>query len=401
MALINDRDVLLAATFPRVLGSETTIFLLLTSDYQQFDVAASGVSTPTSITFTAHPFGLPPNVTVWGVTSGAILTGSGNTRNLAFSDLTTKSATITATVTSNGVVYTKSLTVSQYHAGIIGVRDKQHLYATGSAWSDALANSTVPSPAMQGDEVTIGNGTTFVLTKVYDGTAWVAQSNVLDGSLAVTNSISATSVNTNNLTIKDSSGVTIFSATTPLAGTYIANAAITNAKIDNAAITTAKIGDAQITGAKIENAAITNAKIGTAEVSTLSIAGQAVTIPVSAYTEAELDCAVGAGGWVTIQSASITSTGAPVLVIFGALLRFVLNSPYTYKVSLLRGSTTLYTTESIVNTLYNAFSATITDTPGSGSFTYYINVQHTGPRSAGDTELFATCRSLALLETKR
>ena len=48
-------------------------------------------------------------------------------------------------------------------------------------------------------------------------------------------------------------------------------------------IKSALIQDASITNAKIADAAITNAKIGTAEVSTLKIAGNAITVPVSAY----------------------------------------------------------------------------------------------------------------------
>lgn len=48
-------------------------------------------------------------------------------------------------------------------------------------------------------------------------------------------------------------------------------------------IKSAVIQDASITSAKIANAAITTAKIGTASVDTLRIAGNAVTVPVSAY----------------------------------------------------------------------------------------------------------------------
>ena len=48
-------------------------------------------------------------------------------------------------------------------------------------------------------------------------------------------------------------------------------------------IKSAVIQNASITNAKIADAAITSAKIGTAEVSTLKIAGNAVTVPVSAY----------------------------------------------------------------------------------------------------------------------
>ena len=48
-------------------------------------------------------------------------------------------------------------------------------------------------------------------------------------------------------------------------------------------IKTAMIQNASITSAHIQDGNITNAKIGTAEVSTLKIAGNAVTVPVSAY----------------------------------------------------------------------------------------------------------------------
>ena len=62
----------------------------------------------------------------------------------------------------------------------------------------------------------------------------------------------------------------------------IGNTAVTSAKIADAAITSAKIASAAITAAKIADAAITSAKIGNAEVDTLHLAGNAVTIPLSA-----------------------------------------------------------------------------------------------------------------------
>ncbi len=384
MALINDRDVLLTATYPRVLGSEGTVFLLLTSDFQQFDVNAAGVATPTSITFVAHPFQLPQDITTWSVSTGAILTGSGNTRSLAFSSLTTKSATVTATIVSNGVTYAKSLVVSQYHEGIIGIRAKMHVYATGSAWSDATANAAVTAPTMQGDSVTIGNGTSFILTKVYDGTAWNPDTTVIDGSLTVTNSITAASINTSGLTIKDNSGVTIFSATTPLAGTYIANAAIT----------TAKIGDAQITGAKIVDATITNAKIGTAEVGTLTIAGNAVTIPVSANAVAGSQ-RVDADGeaWAYAVSASITSIGQPIFITWSLSEDSTLSGGTTATFS----GTYLFKGETNLGLFPN--TGCLQDTPGAGTFTYSIRIRSGG----GYTPYYINYAksTIMLLETKR
>ena len=398
MALINDRDVLLQATVPRVLGSEGTVFLLLTSDFQSFDVNAAGVATPSTITFEAHPFQLPQNITTWSVSAGATLTGTGNTRSLAFSDLTVKSATITATIVSNGVTYSESKTVSQYHEGIIGIRNKQHVYAAGSSWSDATANAAVTAPAMQGDEVTIGDGVSFILSKIYDGTAWNPDGSVIDGSLTVTNSITAASINTSGLTIKDAAGITIFSATTPLAGTYIANAAITNAKIDNAAVTTAKIANASITNALIGNTEITSAKIGTAEVATLNIAGQAVTIPVSAYSASGVD--IGGGGSHVVISAGITSTGAPIFITATSLVEITDTNNAGATVEILRDSTVIYTGlfspygQGSGETVRSSCALSLTDTTSAGAHTYYFQFKSAAAGTSYNN-------SIMLLETKR
>lgn len=60
---------------------------------------------------------------------------------------------------------------------------------------------------------------------------------------------------------------------------YIANLAVKTALIDNLAVTNAKIDNLAVTSAKIDNLAVTSAKIGNAEVGTLKIAGNAVTVP--------------------------------------------------------------------------------------------------------------------------
>lgn len=100
--------------------------------------------------------------------------------------------------------------------GIDGARGASKFYATGSSWVDATALAAVlarfPSGIVVQDEVTISNGTTFAMTKYWNGSAWVAPGTVIDGSLLVTNSVSAAKVNTNGLTIRDSSGNIILDA---------------------------------------------------------------------------------------------------------------------------------------------------------------------------------------------
>lgn len=91
---------------------------------------------------------------------------------------------------------------------------------------------------------------------------------------------------------------------------FIQNATISTAKIVDAAITRAKIGNAAIGSAQIEDLSVVNAKIGDLSVDTLKIAGRAVTIPLSAYTQADLTLpATGSLTWYTIQQVSWTASG--------------------------------------------------------------------------------------------
>ena len=137
--------------------------------------------------------------------------------------------------------------------------------------------------------------------------------------------------------------------------------------------------------ANIKNAIITGAKIGNAQVDTLQLAGQAVTIPVSAHTAGSQT--INDGSTDSVQSAAITSTGAPVLIIAS------LDSDDTAGGTMIikRGSTTLATV-SLVN---GATTYSIQDTPGAGSVTYYIYV------GASGDNVNVTERSLLLLETKK
>ena len=190
----------------------------------------------------------------------------------------------------------------------------------------------------------------------------------------------------------------------------IADAAIVTAKIADAAITTAKIGAAQITTALILDAAITTAKIGAAQITTATIAdlqvttlkieGNAVTIPTSAFTVTNVLFYNTA--WVDLQSATYTSTGAQVFI----LISFQVNNPYStdnsfqwelqkdgasYKAGLgqfVKGATS--------GMLYSNFSASFTDTPGSGSHTYNFRVIDEGANA-----LIAGNRSMLLLEVKK
>jgi len=150
---------------------------------------------------------------------------------------------------------------------------------------------------------------------------------------------------------------------------------------------TANIKNGIITNAKIGDAAITNAKIGAAAVDTLELAGQAVIIPVSSYTDGDISLPTWPSS-TTVQTATITSTGAPISIfayfyaIRGALGWIERNGVEVG--GLLRAPTSA--PSSAVNYV---------DTPGIGTHTYRI-------RASGDLSgSTVRNRTLTLLETKR
>ena len=98
--------------------------LRLSATSQVFQVTAAGVASPTSITFTASLLGGLSGTPTFSVTSGtATLTGSGLTRALAYSGLSTDTATIQATLSGS----TDTITVAKVREG-----------ATGAAGGDAV-----------------------------------------------------------------------------------------------------------------------------------------------------------------------------------------------------------------------------------------------------------------------
>ncbi len=164
-----------------------------------------------------------------------------------------------------------------------GLRGSLQISASGTAWSDAVARQAIwaalgnPGTASNSNHLVLGDSVTitsptFTQTRHWFGTAWTIPGAVLSGDLLVDGSIAAAKVDTRNLTVRDGTGVVIFSSGVQLAGTYIADAAITSAKI------------------------------GTAEVGTLKIAGNAVTVPVTISATSEI---IGDNNFVTILTTNV------------------------------------------------------------------------------------------------
>lgn len=147
--------------------------------------------------------------------------------------------------------------------------------------------------------------------------------------------------------------------------------------------------------------------IGNLAVGTLQIADQAVTFPVSAYTAA-LSTAGSPGTWTTVQSVTITTTGAPVLVIAGlSLLYNAANSGGGSDIRIRRGSTTLSSmTLSSMSKVATAIADDLfgcedvvtfpayKDTPSAGTYTYTLEVFNSNSARASE-------RSMVCMEVKK
>ena len=240
--------------------------------------------------------------------------------------------------------------------------------------------SAIGRTPISGDLCTV-NYNSGIYSIVYKyTTGWAIFQKYITGDLIVANSVVASNINSNNLTIKDGSGNILFGSGTNLAATYInpstgwlnsnitlsssgalnnaGGGSVTVAGLDNTIVRAANqitaanistyIAGAAIGTAYIGNAAITNALIGTAAVNTLQIAGQAVTIPVSSTGGVY----PGNNAYQIINSASVSfSTSGVVAVNFVANCTFLYNTITWYMYVDING-----TTSSVIGGTYIAQS---------------------------------------------
>ena len=144
--------------------------------------------------------------------------------------------------------------------------------------------------------------------------------------------------------------------------------------------------------AQIADAAIETAKIKDLAVETLKIKDQAVTVPVSAFTAADVGVGVGLG---TVQSLEIETSGAPVHIQFSCS-QVGTNLGYLYCF--------IYRDDTLVYTMTIAFVAPYTDgpiafnfsdAPGADTYTYYVKAQ------TNQNSVNLASRSLFVIETKK
>lgn len=179
-------------------------------------------------------------------------------------------------------------------------------------------------------------------------------------------------------TANRSTGIPVLHAGFLRAGTLV----VDYADIANVAIDTADIVDLAVETAKINELAV----------DTLQIAGNAVTVPVSAFTEAGQG--VGAGE-VTIQSIEITTSGAPIHIQFSGAISYT-NIGILY-LKIYRDSTKIYEAPSSFVGGYSDSPAAFnfTDTPSADTYTYYIKA------STNQNNANISNRSLLVMEVKK
>ena len=175
--------------------------------------------------------------------------------------------------------------------------------------------------------------------------------------------------------------------------------------IQDAAIGTAIIADLAVSNAKIANAAITNAKIGTAAVDTLTIAGNAVTVPASAYSAGAQAISTS---YTTLQSVTVTSAVAsqPVYLHFTCWLGSGTVGDISITYRILRDGVSIVTFSDALPYFMAADGSggvngmlrgnfCYVDTPGAGTHTYTVQAL----KSGGTPSAYE--RALLALHTKR
>nr|MBF0682514.1 hypothetical protein [Pseudomonas sp.] len=212
----NDRDLLLQAASVRIIPvliddiADALRGVEITAPSTVFKTSTSGATSPTSITLTAK-LSLISGPVVWSVVSGsATLTGSGNTRTISGSSMTSGSVTVRATVTDGGTAYSDDFTIAKVQDGSTGsdgsdgsdgTRGTVMLFTTiTGSWSDSTANALILSQTgsslrVVGDLVTQSNNASgYASTRRWTGSSWVAVTHMFSGDVIVEKSLSASKI---------------------------------------------------------------------------------------------------------------------------------------------------------------------------------------------------------------
>jgi len=296
--------------------------------------------------------------------------------------------------------------------GLVGIDG--NLLVTGSITAPAIGAGIVTATHIAAATIAAGNIVLGTITAAQIAENTISANRIIEGAITGTyisedaistmhvaaNAITGTEIKAGEVDTDHLAALSVATAKIQVGAvtdTIIANGAVTTQKVYAGAITATHISTNEIiaSAANIKNAVITGAKIANLTVDTLQIKGNAVTVPSSAYTEGLLSVTTSSNPGVSVQSVTLTVSGANPVYVHASFSIKGGTSPY----KLYRDSTLLYSNTYdywVYDEDYVAaqISFGYTDTPNGGSVTYYLYVK-------GGADAYAKCRSLFALEVKK
>lgn len=295
----------------------------------------------------------------------------------------------------DGTSFIATVLASDLDGQITSTQISDNSISTSKIQADAITSSTIATGAVTADSIAAGSiGAAAIAADAITANA-IAANAVTAGAIqagAVSTDALAANAITSDKILAGAIQTSDLAANSITGGLIAASGVITSA---------AQIDDAVVESAKIANLAVSTAKIADLAVETLKIADQAVTIPVSAYTDGGQTYGAASGGvGTTIQSLTIVSTGAPIERFASALIEGTTSSGQGAIIQIYRDSTKLMQTDNfyIPGTNGVPYAGAISDTPGVGTFTYYLKAARTFGTTANQN---ARHRYFRALETKK
>lgn len=174
--VVNDRDVLLLGTSQRNVNSQDAT-ILITSDSPTFHVSATGTTTPSYITVTAHLLNIVGTASF--TAAGATITDNGNnTATVAWDGMTGSSAVVTASITVNGSTFNASTTLTKVVDGSAGQAGASANWVEistlgGQVFSRTTSTATFAPTSIALNATPYGNNATAYQWQYWDGSTWV------------------------------------------------------------------------------------------------------------------------------------------------------------------------------------------------------------------------------------
>ena len=329
--------------------------------------------------------------------------------------------TITATELAAGSVTTAKLSASAVTAdkitsgAITAVKISSGAITSDKIEAGAITSATIASGAITSDKITAGAITSGAIAAGAITAGKIASGAIVAGTIAA-GAITATELAADAVTAGKIAAGAIstdalqanvittdkLAANSVTAGIIAASGVITFA---------AQITNGIIENAKIANGAITTAKIGTAQVDTLQVAGNAVTVPTSAYTTGNIVINADpelppSGVTVTVQSAAATLVVSQPVFLRGSV-RAILSSGSAHTgvtLELYRGTTLLISRGPINGTssnTYDLFVDYVDSGMSAGSNTYYLKIKFNPSGSFMADVCTVSNRLIYAIQTKR